>query len=91
MKPESALKRRLRSYWKMEAGCAVLFPLLTLISGPEVRAWREAMALAVALAACCALLFLGAAYWRASLRRLEGHSTPMRTVLQIAARTKTCS
>jgi len=85
MKFDSAIQRRLTSYWKMEGGCALAFPILGIWLGRPGSA-LEWGALMLALLACCALLLIGALYWRASLRLVRGDSAPLRTTLVIADR-----
>lgn len=79
------VRRRLRSYWKMEAGCALLIPALVLWLWPA-KAPVEAVALALALIPTVLLLLLGASYWRAALQRAEGHPAALATVVRIADR-----
>jgi hypothetical protein len=77
------LRKRLSGYWKMEAGCAVAFPSLT-IAFVEVQSTLEVVGLASSLLACCSLLALGAAYWRAALQRIDGNLRLMTRVLRVA-------
>ena len=70
-KPRSAVRARLNGYWRMEAANVVLVPgvaiLLVHRAGGSVSA-----AVWVAAGACAALLVIGALYWRAALRQIEG-------------------
>ncbi len=63
--------RRLRGYWQMEAANVLFVPAfaigLVLWAGGTVS-----IALVVAAIACSALLVIGALYWRAVLRQMEG-------------------
>jgi hypothetical protein len=77
------LRKRLSGYWKMEAGCAVAFPLLT-IAFVEVQSTLDVVGLTVSLLACCSLLAIGAAYWRAALHRIDGSLRLMSGVLRVA-------
>ena len=67
----NAVAKRLRGYWQMEAANVLFVPAfaigLVLWAGGTVS-----IALAVAAVACSALLVIGALYWRALLRQLEG-------------------
>lgn len=68
--------RRLSWYWPMEAANAVLVPVLAV----GAVAWageRVPPALAYALYPNVAMLGIGALYWRASLKRLQGDPKPM--------------
>jgi hypothetical protein len=70
------LIKRFSWYWPMEAGNAVLVPALAL----GVVAWsgeRIPPALIYALYPNVALLAIGALYWRAALKRLQGDPKPM--------------
>lgn len=81
------LSRRLRPYWQMERACAFVFP-------PLAFAWVRptslipAFVLALALIACCSTMLVGAAYWRAVWRRLDGDRSSMQHALPMAARWK---
>lgn len=81
----SAVRRRLDHYWKMEAGCALLFPLLSILLFPP-QSVEEACALMVSLVACCSLLLLGALYWRAAVKRIDGDSAPISKIVGFAER-----
>lgn len=63
--------RRLRSYWRLEAANVVFVPGMA-----GLLAWRSGGVLTpafwIAAAACAALLVVGAVYWRAVLRRMQG-------------------
>lgn len=65
------IAKRLRWYWRMEAANVVLLPALAWIfvwqTGGAVTA-----AFVLAALACSGLLLIGALYWRAVLRRMEG-------------------
>jgi len=69
--PTKAVVKRLRWYWQVEAMNIVLVPAMGL--GAVI--WDVGQvrpALIVAALACGALLMIGALYWRAVLRRIEG-------------------
>jgi len=85
MNAASAVRRRLENYWKMEAACAGLFPILALAIVDLTGLW-DLLALLLALFACCSLLVVGALYWRAALRRLSGDTVPMAGLLADAHR-----
>jgi len=85
MNAASAVRRRLESYWKMEAACAGLFPILALAI-VDLTGLRDLLALLIALLACCSLLVVGGLYWRAALRRLCGDTVPMARLLANAHR-----
>jgi hypothetical protein len=76
---------RLRSYWKMEAGCAFLI-LATLLWLWPPTAIIEAVPLGLALLPAVLLLLLGASYWRAALKRAEGDPAPFTRIVRIADR-----
>lgn len=65
------IARRLGWYWRMEAANTVIVPagvlLLVYSAGGSAT-----LGLAINLLACSALLAIGAIYWRAVLRRMEG-------------------
>jgi|CXWL01.1.fsa_nt_gi hypothetical protein len=73
---ENSVAKRLRWYWQMEAGNALFVPAAAV-----VLVWwaggAASVALAVAAIACSALLVIGALYWRAVLRQIEGASAVM--------------
>jgi hypothetical protein len=81
------LSRRLGPYWKMERGCAFLFPPLAFAL-VRPGSWAAASVLALSLAACCATLLVGAAYWRALWARLEQGRPSMDAALSMAQRWK---
>ncbi|MDX2275718.1 MAG: hypothetical protein NW206_09740 [Hyphomonadaceae bacterium] len=70
---ENRVAIRLRWYWQMEAANAVLLPVLAWLlvaqSGGTMTAAFGASALA-----CAWLLVIGALYWRAVLRKMQGAS-----------------
>jgi len=76
-----ALRRRLRRYWQMEAGCALILPVLLVeVAGDEPvgpLVW-------VAIVPAVALLAAGAAYWRAKLRAVEKGSSAEPTIRLLA-------
>ncbi|MBC7769719.1 MAG: hypothetical protein H7124_13140 [Phycisphaerales bacterium] len=80
-----AVIRRLRWYWPMEAGNVVLVPLLVfglvVSSGGAVS-----LALIIGAAANAVLLSVGALYWRASLRRLQGDLAAFQFWIPLIAR-----
>lgn len=71
-----AVARRLRWYWPMEASNAAVVPAF---AAGIVWSADGALTAAFGLAAfaCAALLVLGALYWRAVLRRIEGDRAAM--------------
>jgi hypothetical protein len=79
------IRRRLRSYWKMEAGCAFLIPATLLWLWPPTDL-AEAVPLVLALLPAVLLLLLGASYWRAALKRAEGDPVPLTRIVRIADR-----
>ena len=61
----------------------MVFPLLT-IAFVEVQSTLDVVGVTISLLACCSLLAIGAAYWRAALHRIDGSFSPMSGVLQVA-------
>ena len=63
--------RRLRSYWRLEAGNVLFVPMCA-----GLLAWSADGVLTpafwLAALACAALLAIGAVYWRAVYRRMQG-------------------
>ena len=82
---DNAVVRRLRSYWRLEAGNVILVPG---VAGRLV--WQSgggfSVAFCLAALACAALLVIGAIYWRAVLHRMEGQSAALDRVLPGLAR-----
>lgn len=68
---DNAIARRLRSYWKLEAGNVVFVPAFA-----GVLVWQDgspfSVAFWIAALACSGLLVVGTIYWWALLRKLEG-------------------
>lgn len=78
--PESKanpVAERLRTYWQMEAGNVVFVPAsaggLVLWSGAALNG-----AFVIAAIACGALLVVGALYWRAIFRNLQGDPSSLK-------------
>lgn len=69
----------------MEAGCALLFPVLAIYWWPP-KSVAEAGALALSLLACCSLLVVGAYYWWAAVKRIDGDRGPIAKVVRLADR-----
>lgn len=68
---ENPVTRRLRAYWQMEAANVLFVPVFAI----GLVFWAGGTltpALVIAAMACAALLVVGAIYWRAVLRQLEG-------------------
>ena len=63
--------------------CAALVPLVVLRSAPA-RTVIEAAAVGLALLAVSLLLLVGGAYWYGVLKRAEGNSAVLASVLRIA-------
>lgn len=82
-----SLSRGLGPYWKMERACAFIFPPLAfaLVRPGSLIA---ASVLTLALVACCSILWVGAAYWRAVWARLALGETSMDATLSMAQRWK---
>ena len=73
---KAAIEKRLGSYWKMEAANVLLLPLGTLYLASALD-WQLGLASIAAFVPCCALLAIGAQYWRAKLIQLrEGGAFP---------------
>lgn len=73
---QNSVAKRLRWYWQMEAGNALIVPAAAV----GLVWWAggaASVSLAVAATACSALLVIGALYWRAVLRQIEGASAVM--------------
>lgn len=78
--PATALQRRLEGYWRLEGFNVLLVPAIALyLAWPPQGA--GAIALLLTLVTNALLLLAGAAYWRASLRRLRGDAATMRALL----------
>lgn len=73
---DAALIKRLSWYWPMEAANVVLVPALAL-GAIAYAGERVPAALIYALYPNIAMLGIGALYWRAALRRLQGDPKPM--------------
>ena len=77
---KARLKRRLTSYWKLEAANVVILPALavTLVlrAGDEVS-----LPVVIGLSAASLLLIVGAAAWRMALAELDGDHTLVRRLL----------
>ncbi len=77
---KARLKRRLTSYWKLEAANVVILPALavTLVlrAGDEVS-----LPVVIGLSAASLLLIVGAAAWRMALAELDGNHTLVRRLL----------
>ena len=83
----ASLSDRLGPYWKMEQGCALVFPPLAFgLTRPT--SLISITVLALALIACCSTLWVGGAYWRAVWTRLQGGRASMPGALRMAARWK---
>lgn len=83
----ASLSDRLGPYWKMEQGCALMFPPLAFgLTRPTDPI--SITVLALALIACCSTLWVGGAYWRAVWARLQGGPASMSRALSMAARWK---
>lgn len=68
---EGPVTRRLRAYWQLEAANVLFVPGFAI----GLVFWAGGTltpALVIAAVACAALLVVGAVYWRAALRQLEG-------------------
>lgn len=82
---DNAVVRRLRSYWRLEAGNVILVPGMAAL-----LVWQSGggftVAFCLAALACAALLVIGAVYWRAVLHRMEGESAALDRVLPGLAR-----
>ena len=68
--------RRLRWYLQMAAGNALFVPACA-VGLVWWAGWAASVGLAVSAIACSALLVIGALYWRAVLRQIEGTSGVM--------------
>ncbi len=73
---------RLEPYWKMEAGNAVILPLLIAYMSGGQLSWVSL----VPLAAMVMLLVIGALYWRGKVRQLKGQTTGWAKLLHRIAR-----
>jgi hypothetical protein len=73
---------RLEPYWKMEAGNAVLLPLVVIFLGKGQLSWVSL----VPMAAMLLLLIIGALYWRGKVRQLKCEGQNWTGLLQILAR-----
>ncbi len=66
--PAERLRKRLSAYWKMEAGNVVLLPGAFLL----LSAWQLGWVSLLAFVPMMLLLIIGAYYWRAKLKLIEG-------------------
>ncbi len=81
----SSLTKRMDAYWRMERTCAFIFPPIAFAAfRPET--WLSALNLALALAACCTTLWIGAQYWRAVYRATLRDRSQMPRALNLANR-----
>ncbi len=81
----SPLTKRMDAYWRMERTCALIFPPIAFAAfRPE--GWLPTAILALALAACCTTLWIGAQYWRAVWEALRHDRSRMPRALQLADR-----
>ncbi len=83
--PKDAITRRLRHYWRIEAGNVVLVPLfawgwVVWVGGAPT------VSFGVAAFASSLLLVIGALYWRAVLRRAEGNARPFQFWIPVLAK-----
>jgi hypothetical protein len=69
----------------MERTCALIFPPLGFAVAPPATL-LSAFALSCSLIACCSILWIGAEYWRAVWKRLNGESHSMKVALGLAER-----
>ena len=67
----------------IEMSCAALVPVVVLRSAPP-RTFVEGVAVGVALFAVALLLLVGGAYWYGVLKRADGNSAVLASVLRIA-------
>jgi hypothetical protein len=65
------ISRRLRSYWILEAGCAIALPLMGFVL-VEQAGDRVGVATAIAMFAASGLLVIGALCWRMALASATG-------------------
>lgn len=80
-----ALMKRMDSYWRMERTCVFLFPPIAFAASRPDDLLSGAV-LALALVACCATLWIGAEYWRAVWKSLQGDRSVMGDALALADR-----
>jgi hypothetical protein len=77
LKNQADLIKRLNPYWKIEAGNAVILPLVMLYLSGGSMGWLSA----VALLPMILLLVIGAVYWRAKVRQLQDRQYDIGPVL----------
>ena len=73
---------RLEPYWKMEAGNAIILPLLIAYMSGGQLSWISL----VPMAAMALLLVIGALYWRGKVRQLKGGPQNWAGLLRTLAR-----
>lgn len=81
---KAALEKRLSAYWKMEAGNVLLLPGTVLILGLAFD-WNLGLASTGGLIPSCALLAIGAQYWRVKLIQIREGGTLRRSIGFLAA------
>ncbi|MGB3722970.1 MAG: hypothetical protein WA979_09155 [Pacificimonas sp.] len=85
MSRTSALEKRLAPYWKMEAGSAVLIPVVMWWLAEGRLGWATILA----LPAMVFMLLVGALYWWAKLRQLRGETSALPESLSLISRVQT--
>lgn len=83
MKPQNAVARHLRWYWRMEAGNVVFVPAM-MIALAHLYGGGIGPASAIAMASMSFLLIVGAVYWRVKLAEIEHGRDPTATLRVLA-------
>ncbi len=80
---QRAVVHRLQRYWKIEALNVLLIPTITLLM-VRPRRWHEWLGIGLGLTVCCALLAVGAYYWKAASERAMKQSHRIIAFLPLA-------
>ncbi|HCF24490.1 MULTISPECIES: hypothetical protein [unclassified Novosphingobium] len=80
----SDLLARLEPYWKMEAGNAVILPLVALLLSKGKVSWVGLLP----MAAMVVLLVIGALYWRGKVRLLKQEADEWPGLMRLLARSQ---
>lgn len=86
----TAVARRLNSYWRMEAANVLFVPVAAVFAVWQLEN-RPTVAFGLAAAAASALLVLGTLYWRAVWYRLKGRPSPFAYWIPFLARAEGAS
>lgn len=82
---KGTLRHRLQWYWKMEAGCGIIIPMVAFAFAPPREAIETAVLL-LALVPTSVILIIGAGYWRAVIKNANGDRRALHSLLGVAAK-----